>query len=215
MRSFLLDLLFPSLPLGREPMAGSHDSGGEGLRAHPLCFEGRALIRRGMPSLDRLVCGASYAASPVVQEAIRRFKYRRGMEYGEHLGRMLVATAAFVPTWPPPVLCPVPLHWTRQFTRGFNQAEVLATAVSAARGWPVASLLRRMRPTGAQAKRCSAERRRALDDAFAWCGDRIPLRVVLVDDVVTTGATLDACARVLREVGVARVDAITIAVAFA
>ena len=214
MRGFLLDLLFPALPLGRDPMAAAPGAGEE-LRAHPVRFDGHVLVRRGLPSVGRLVCGASYAASPALQEAIRRFKYRRVAAYGDELGRLLAETSAFLPSWPPPVLCPVPLHWTRAFLRGFNQARVLAEAVSAARGWPVAELLARVRPTGAQATRSRAERRSALDGAFAWTGGPVPPRVILVDDVVTSGATLEECARTLREAGVPRVDAMTLAVSFA
>lgn len=206
MREFLLHLLFPT----------PHPADALGpLRAHPLRFEGHVLPRRGLPSIERLVCGASYAASPALQEAIRRFKYRRVAAYGDDLGRVLVETSLFLPTYPAPVLCPVPLHWTKAFLRGFNQARLLADAVSAARGWPVAELLRRTRPTGAQAKRSHVERRSALDGAFAWTGGAVPARVILVDDVVTSGATLEECARTLREAGVPRVDAMTLAVSFA
>lgn len=216
MRTFLLDLLFPSVPLGREPGARpALEDREEALRAHPLRFEGHVLPRRGLPSVDRLVCGASYASSPLVQEAIRRFKYRRMSAYGDELGRMLAETSAFLPSFPSPVLCPVPLHWSRRFLRGFNQARVLADAVALSRGWPVVELLVRVRPTGSQAKRTHVERRTALEGAFAWRGESVPSRVILVDDVVTSGATLDACARALKEAGVARVDAITLAVAFA
>lgn len=216
MRGFLLDLLFPPLPLGREPTARGVGGDPEGLRAHPLRFEGHVLLRRGLPSVDRLVCAASYAASPLLQEAIRRFKYRRMSRYGEELGRMLADTSAFLPSWPPPVLCPVPLHWSRGFLRGFNQAQVLADSVSVARGWPVALLLARVRPTGSQARRTTAQRRSALEGAFAWQGGAsVPARVILIDDVVTSGATLEACARTLKEAGVERVDAITLAVSFA
>lgn len=209
MRGFLLDLLFPAIPLGHGPA----DRVGEEFRAHPLRFEGHLLPRRGLPSIDVLVCGGSYASSPELREAIRRFKYRRIESYGVELGRMLAETSAFLRDRPSPVLCPVPLHWTRRFFRGFNQAEALARSVADARGWPVAELLRRVRPTGSQAKRSHAERRTALRDAFAWNGDGVPARVVLVDDVVTSGATLEACAAALRGAGVAHVDAITLAVA--
>ncbi len=174
------------------------------------------MARRGLPSVDRLVCGASYAASPLLQEAIRRFKYRRVSHYGEELGRMLAETSAFLPSWPPPVLCPVPLHWSRRFLRGFNQARVLADAVATARAWPVMDLLARVRPTGSQARRTAVQRHTALEGAFAWQGGAsVPARVILIDDVVTSGATLEACARTLKQAGVGHVDAMTLAVSFA
>lgn len=215
MRDVLLDLLFPSVSLGREPGAWLTVAERSALRAHPMRFEDVLLMKNGLLSVDRLACAASYGSEPLLREAIRRFKYRRVSAYGDELGRMVTEASRFLPEWPPPTLCPVPLHWTRAFLRGFNQAEVLARAVGAARGWSVKSLLARVRPTGFQAKRSHAERRRALAHAFAWTGESAPERVVLVDDVVTSGATLDACAATLRQAGVRRVDAVTIAVAFA
>ncbi len=214
MRDFLLDLLFPTVSLRREGGTWLTDSERQALRAHPLRFEGPALMKHGLPSIDRLVCGASYAATPLLQEAIRRFKYRRMSAYADELGRMLADASHFMPEWPPPVLCPVPLHWSREFLRGFNQARMLADAVSTERAWPVSELLERTRATGAQAQRKHSDRRTALEGAFAWRGEVLPERVVLVDDVVTSGATLETCACTLREAGVPRVDALTLAVAF-
>lgn len=215
MRRLLLDLLFPPVSLERTPGAWITDGERRALKAYPLRFDGAALQREGVTSVDRLVGAATYGTSPLLREAIRRFKYRRMDAYLPELGGMLAEASRFLPEWPPPVLCPVPLHWTRRFLRGFNQAQLLAEAVHDERGWPVRELLLRTRATGSQARRDRAGRRRAMAGAFVWNGsDTVPSRVILVDDVVTSGATLDACACALREAGVPRVDALTVAVAF-
>lgn len=114
-------------------------------------------------------------------------------------------------------IVPVPLHHRRRRARGFNQAALLAGHLAAPLGLPVVAALRRVRATAPQAELTAAARARNVRDAFAparWPWAR-PSRcgsvVVLVDDVETTGATLEACARVLREAGVAEVRALTAA----
>ena len=130
---------------------------------------------------------------------------------------------------PPEVLVPVPLHWSRQFARGFNQAELLAHALAElspglrpyerahserALRLPVERMLRRVRDTGTQTVLSRGERLGNLRGAFALGrgalgrGAGVSGRhVLLVDDVLTTGATLDACARVLLSAGAASVTA--------
>jgi ComF family protein len=105
---------------------------------------------------------------------------------------------------------PVPLHRSRRRQRGFNQAEDLAEAL----GIPVVTALRRVRATPSQVALPAARRHRNVRGAFAVTRNAASLagmRVVLVDDVATTGATLDACARVLKEIGVIEVRALTAA----
>lgn len=116
------------------------------------------------------------------------------------------------------LVVPVPLHWRRRHARGFNQADDLAAGL----GRPVVRALRRVRATSPQFGLSAALRRRNLRGAFApprrgWLGPRrhdLRLRgacVVLVDDVSTTGATLDACAEALRAGGAREVRALTAA----
>jgi ComF family protein len=105
---------------------------------------------------------------------------------------------------------PVPLHPSRLRERGFNQAADLARHV----GGPVQHALRRHRTTGAQTGLPAARRRRNVRGAFALARGSEGLKgsvVVLIDDVSTTGATLDACAEVLKEAGVREVRALTAA----
>lgn len=106
---------------------------------------------------------------------------------------------------------PVPLHASRRRHRGFNQADDLARHA----GLPVYRALRRVRATPMQTGLPAAQRRRNMRGAFACTRRARGLAgaiVVLIDDVSTTGATLDACARVLKdEVGVGEVRALTAA----
>jgi ComF family protein len=111
------------------------------------------------------------------------------------------------------LVVPVPLHASRRRERGFNQALDLARGL----GLPVTCSLRRMRATDSQTGLSGVERRQNVHGAFA--PSRLPWRrspvygrvVVLVDDVSTTGATLEECAKVLRAIGAAEVRAITAA----
>jgi competence protein ComFC len=109
-------------------------------------------------------------------------------------------------------LVPIPLHKTREWERTFNQSALLARYVSELSGIPVIDLLRRIKKTPAQTSLSGQARRRNLHGAFEFQSAKaIPRSVILIDDVITTGATLESCAAVLRKEGVRRVYAATIA----
>jgi len=112
------------------------------------------------------------------------------------------------------LVAPVPLYGRRQRVRGYNQSALLAREISRLAGLPLAErALRRRRDTPPQARTADAEaRRRNVAEAFVADPRRVKgRRVLVIDDVMTTGATLDACARALRQAGAASVCALTFA----
>jgi ComF family protein len=152
-----------------------------------------------------------------LREVIHQFKYNRRRYLARPLGRMMRMAGGDVLHGADAVV-PVPLHPWRSFVRGFNQADDLAREL----GLPVWRVLRRRRFGPRQAGQSAGARRRNLADAFALAhltsaqsrfgGAKLKDRsLVLVDDVLTTGATVDACASVLLDAGVARVAVLTAA----
>lgn len=196
----LLDLLFPRASDDTAPLAT------------PSVIGKEELVKRGLVSLDSLYASCRYDSSPELQKAIWRFKYGRSQKLREILGNLLVSAIPARHFSPPPVLCPVPLHWSRRFDRGFNQSLLLSQVVANAKGWETRELLKRTRPTGHQAHRKRSERLSALSGAFALAGkEPLPRTVFLIDDLATTGATLEECARVLKEQGVEFVAGLVVA----
>lgn len=175
------------------PLAGAAAQCGECLRREPSFSGAWAPFRYGHP-LNLL-------------EA--RFKFRRDLAAGRVLSELLVESARCEPSLPLPqrLLC-VPLHASRLRERGFNQALELARPLARALDIPLdLQLLRRVRPTAAQTGLDASERRRNLRGAFAVVESAaIPDHVAILDDVMTTGSTLNECARVLRRAGVGKVD---------
>lgn len=140
----------------------------------------------------------------VARELVHSLKYRRMTALGGTMGSLL-AEAARRYGLVVDVAVPVPLAGRRQRIRGYNQAQVLATAVGRALDVPVsANAVARLRNTPPQARSSDAEaRRRNVAGVFACHGqaDITGRRVLLIDDVATTGATLAACAGALKSAG--------------
>lgn len=167
---------------------------------------------RQQPLLPGTVVSALLYTFPV-NHLVQQLKFGGRLPVAPVLGRELAAAARrhYGSEPLPSALLPVPLHPARLRQRGFNQAERLATAAGRVLGIPVlADRARRLRETAPQSSLDFAERQHNLDDAFHASGP-LPAHVAIVDDVLTTGSTLQAVAGALAAAGAARIDAWTVA----
>jgi ComF family protein len=220
----ILDSLLP-----RHCLMCRSASGGENL-CHLCTSElprlGHACVQCGLPlshSADRY-CGHCLRKPPPwdnaiaamvygfpVDQLVRRFKFGRNLACGQVLAQELAMAVHLRSDVLPTSILPVPLHRWRHFTRAFNQADLLARQVGSALSIPVFdSILYRQRRTQAHSGLDAAARKRNIKGAFkARISAKIHAEckhVALIDDVMTTGATLAECTRVLKKSGVSCVS---------
>jgi ComF family protein len=150
---------------------------------------------------------APFLYGPPLDRWLPRFKFHHDLAAGRLLSQLMLEACAAAPR--PDALVPVPLHRSRLRSRGYDQALELARPLARALALPLrTNLLARARATSAQSSLHALQRHRNLRGAFAAApGRQPPAHVALIDDVMTTGATLHAAAHALRAAGVARVDA--------
>jgi ComF family protein len=205
----LLDLLYP-------PRCGGCNEAGAGwwcpacaAKTHP--FDAAQGLRQiDLPGGGTLaVVSAALFAAPL-REGIHRFKYESQPQLAEAFGRMMseawLAAGAQADAW-----VPVPLHASRRRERGYNQSELLARVMSRHTQVPMRNWLKRIRRTEQQAHLGAQARVANVKDAFVADAGVNEKQIALVDDVLTTGATLAECALVLKAAGAAHVCAVTLA----
>jgi len=158
---------------------------------------------------------AAYRGRGIVREIIHEFKYGRQIHLRHLVSRWLQAALndERLRDCHFNIIVPVPLHPARQRERGFNQASLLAELLSAHTSIPSKPMLERVRYTTTQTALDRSERMENLHNAFRLRknADVRGLRVLLIDDVLTTGSTLSECARVLKRAGALSVHAATAA----
>lgn len=160
-------------------------------------------------------CGfAAFLYRGRMKDSLMKFKYGGRQEYSVFYGQMLnLYGGETVKRWRPEVLIPVPVHSGKLSRRGYNQAEVLALEMGEIWGIPVDSrCVKRIRKTRAQKNLDDKERRKNLREAFRLVGDMNYRRVLIVDDIYTTGSTVDALAKIFKENGVEKVYYITVCI---
>jgi len=217
----IIDAIYP-------PRCGAADCGRRGAWVCPDCDA--ALSRIVPPWCAR--CGAPVGLAPCrchelvpalaavrsvapfdgwLRDAIVAFKYRDEWARADHLGGLLVERLASL--GPVDAVVPVPLHPKRERRRGYNQAALLANRAGRRAHLPSLDALARTRDTPQQVGLEATARHANVAGAFAHCPDSdvAGKHLVLVDDVLTTGATLGACAETLLAAGAARVCAVTLA----
>jgi len=195
----------------------------------PVCLRCAATITAGSPrctACGRPVHGAKRCPgrfpgggivvlsdyADEVRTAILKAKRPAGEPLAAALGGLLVTKhRATLEAWRLDAAVPVPMHWLRRMTRGTSAADTIATAVARGLGLPLRRLLRRRRATRRQNELAIEDRPGNVRRAFGIRGRPAGLRLLLVDDVSTTGATLAECGRVLVEAGAAAVYAAVIA----
>lgn len=172
--------------------------------------EGRcALCRNGLRGFDAAYSFGAYEGA--LRKLIHLYKYGKVQTLARPLGELLLRALPRDERFD--LVVPVPLHWRRRWQRGFNQAELLARLVAARRAIPVTKVLRRVRSTSAQAGLSGTGRRRNVAAAFRCRNSSLMKgrRVLLIDDVMTTGSTAAACALALKRAGASRVALLTVA----
>ena len=174
----------------------------EGDRACPHCLDLR-------PAFARAVC--AFRARGPARRIIHRIKYEHCPFLADDLAHAAMADDLFRRHLAGSVLVPVPLHAARRFDRGYNQAERIAVFLAKhVAGCRAECLLRKQHETTSQTRLGRQDRRKNVAGAFVVAGGMSvdpDVRYVVIDDVLTTGATLHACAIALKQAGAATVDA--------
>lgn len=180
-------------------------------KAHPLCLDCEE--GRGPQGLDRVVAWGHYTGA--WRDFIQTVKFNSQPYLLKKIARPLADWAIqYLP--PPDALMPVPMHLERLAERGFNQAAVLSSAIHWELGIPLIEGLERTTPTTPQVGLSRHDRLHNLMGVFSLSSAGLrwgvkDKRIWLIDDVVTTGATLEACAKVLKEQGAGEVYGLTLA----
>jgi ComF family protein len=180
------------------------------LNASPLDANGLCLLcSAGVNRYDAAYSYGVYEGE--LRALIHLLKYGRVESLAGPLGRLLQRSLPGSDAYD--AVVPVPLHWRRRFSRGFNQAHLLARVLGHALHIPVLSALRRTRSTPAQSSLTGIARRRNVRGAFQIrsSSNIAGTSLLLVDDVLTTGATANACATALKAAGARRVTVLTVA----
>jgi ComF family protein len=164
----------------------------------------------------RFQCAVSgHLSRDVVRDLVHQFKYKKRIYLRHALADWLAGTLNDSRLQNPPCdrLVPVPLHSTRQRERGFNQALLLAEELEKSSGIPIADCLKRIRYTESQTHFDRNARMENLRGAFKMRqhSEVRHLHLLLIDDILTTGSTVDECARVLLDAGAASVRVATVA----
>lgn len=164
-------------------------------------------------SLDSVIAVHPYKEHSVNARLLHEFKYN-GIEEARHVFKKIfgsffdVSADLFVDI---DFLVPIPLHPRRLAKRGFNQSEIFAQLVSQELGFSVGDVLRRVHFTRPQVGLSLEERQKNVVSAFALKGDVYGKNIVLVDDVYTTGSTMQECAKILKNAGAKKVQGFTFA----
>lgn len=175
------------------------------LDEHDLCSS----CRESLVNFDTAYSFGSYEGS--LQKLIHLFKYGKVETLAAPLGRLLIRTLPREQRFD--LVMAMPMHWRKRWERGFNQAELLARPLAMRYGVKLSTNLRRKRYTQPQAGLTELERRENLKDSFRVrrAEQIVGKRILLIDDVLTTGATLRAGAAALKNAGAAHVSALTLA----
>ena len=178
------------------------------LNSFPLDSQGRCMLcRLGGRGYDEVFCYGAYEGT--LRKLIHLFKYSGMRRLDQPLAALLLDALPRGRQFD--AVTAVPLHWRRRWMRGFNQSELLANVIARRRAIPMLRVLRRRASTRAQAGLSNAQRRENVAGAFR-ARRRVPgMRILLVDDVMTTGATAGACARALKKAGARSVSVLSLA----
>lgn len=163
-------------------------------------------------SYDR---GMALFAYRSVSDSIYRFKYRGRQEYAAYYGeRVARILGKKILALHPDALVPVPIHAARRRQRGYNQAEVLAREIGRILCIPVETkLIKRVHKTKPMKDLSSQERQNNLKRAFKICYNDVKLNtIIIIDDIYTTGSTVDAMARELRRAGIQNIYFVALAI---
>ena len=180
------------------------------LSEYPLDENGKCgLCRHGLNDYDAAYCYGSYEAE--LRGLIHLLKYQRVETLGKPLSQLLIKALPLDQRFD--CIVPLPLHWMRRVWRGFNQAELIAAPLANYMSVPLVKALRRKKYRPPQVGLTNAQRRENVRGVFVVTQPQLVegRRILLVDDVFTTGATASACAKALKKAGAKHVSLLTLA----
>ncbi|MDD7218770.1 MAG: ComF family protein [Clostridia bacterium] len=155
-----------------------------------------------------------FVYNDLMRRSLIRYKYYGCREYGDFYARsMYIFAKKEIEIWKPDLIVPVPLHRSKLRMRGFNQAADLAVKLSQYTGIPAdTSLVEKIRKTKSQKKLSAYERRKNLEEAFRVKRSLPGFTILVIDDVYTTGSTIDAMAACLRKKGADKIFFLTVCI---